>query len=177
MVEPNDVPELRAGLRDAPEADASGFTLRLARETDVETLVEFNRAMARETEGLELPPETLTAGVRNLLGRLRYGFYVVAEHADGRGAREAAGTLMVTYEWSDWRDGLFWWIQSVYVRPEYRRRGVYRRLYEFVKQLAAREPNVRGFRLYVERENRTAQSTYERLGMKESHYLMYEETL
>lgn len=177
MVEPENVPDLKAGMRDAPGADASGFALRLARATDAETLVEFNRAMARETEGLELPPETLTAGVRGLLSSLQYGFYVVAEHEDGRGGRESVGSLMVTYEWSDWRDGLFWWIQSVYVRPAYRRRGVYRRLYEFVKELAAREPNVRGFRLYVERENRVAQSTYERLGMRRSHYLMYEETL
>lgn len=175
MVERDGTPELSEGVRDAAGPDASGLTFRLARESDAEALVEFNRAMARETESLELPAETLTAGVRNLLRTLEYGFYVVAEHADGEGARTAVGSLMVTYEWSDWRDGLFWWIQSVYVRPEFRRRGVYRRLYEFVKQLAARDPRVRGFRLYVERENRVAQSTYERLGMRQSHYLMYEE--
>jgi ribosomal protein S18 acetylase RimI-like enzyme len=84
---------------------------------------------------------------------------------------------MITYEWSDWRDGLFWWVQSVYVKPEHRRRGVYTVLYEFVKALAAADPSVRGFRLYVERENAAAQRTYERLGMSESHYKMYEELL
>ena len=148
------------------------YTARLATHDDAPIIVEFNLAMARETEAKELAPEVLRAGVAHFIERPRYGFYLVAEEA-GR----VVGSLMVTYEWSDWRDGLFWWIQSVYVRPEFRRRGVYRRLYEFVKQLAAREPNVRGFRLYVERENLAAQSTYERLGMRESHYLMYEETL
>ena len=84
---------------------------------------------------------------------------------------------MVTYEWSDWRNGLFWWIQSVYITQNFRRRGIYRRLYEFVKEMAQAESDVRGFRLYVEKENRTAQLTYERLGMAETHYLMFEELI
>jgi ribosomal protein S18 acetylase RimI-like enzyme len=121
-----------------------------------------------------LAVETLTAGVRNLLRNDQYGFYVVAEAADSAGRKEVVGSLMVTYEWSDWRDAVFWWIQSVYVAPESRRRGIYRRLYEFVKDLAAQQ-NVCGFRLYVERENVAAQRTYERLGMTEAHYKMYEE--
>jgi ribosomal protein S18 acetylase RimI-like enzyme len=146
------------------------INLRLANARDVAALVEFNRAMARETEALELLPEVLTAGVENLLRQTQFGFYVIAESGT-----EAVGSLMVTYEWSDWRDGLFWWIQSVYIKPEFRRRGLYRRLYEFVKARAAREPNVRGFRLYVEKQNTPAQQTYERLGMSETHYLMYEE--
>ncbi|HVF49442.1 MAG TPA: GNAT family N-acetyltransferase [Pyrinomonadaceae bacterium] len=150
------------------------INLRLADERDVRAIAEFNRAMARETEALELSFETLMAGVGNLLAQAQYGFYVIAEAVAENGT-EAVGSLLVTYEWSDWRDGLFWWIQSVYVTPEFRRRGVYRRLYEFVKTLAARDPRVRGFRLYVERQNTLAQQTYERLGMSETHYLMYEE--
>ncbi len=150
--------------------DEATFSVRRAAAGDVGALVEFNLAMARETEAKELAPEVLRAGVRRFIERPQYGFYVVAEDA-----REAVGSLMVTYEWSDWRDGLFWWIQSVYVRPSHRRRGVYRRLYEHVKRLAAAAPDVRGFRLYVEKENRAAQETYERLGMSETHYKMYEE--
>ena len=177
MVERDDAPDLRAGLMDAPDADASGVTLRLARETDAEALVEFNRAMARETESLELSVETLTAGVRNLLRSPQFGFYVVAERSDEGGGFETVGSLMITYEWSDWRDGLFWWVQSVYVKPQYRRQGIYRRLYEYVKRMAESEPSVRGFRLYVEKGNAAAQATYESLGMKETHYMMFEETL
>jgi ribosomal protein S18 acetylase RimI-like enzyme len=113
--------------------------------------------------------------VENLLRDERYGFYVVAEYCASADSREVAGSLMVTYEWSDWRNGVFWWIQSVYVKPEFRRQGVYRRLYEFIKQRAAQESNVCGFRLYVEKENRIAQATYERLGMTETYYKMFEE--
>ena len=146
------------------------FSVRRAAARDREVLVEFNLAMARETEAKELSPEVLRAGVAHFIERPQYGFYVVAEDG-GR----VVGSLMITYEWSDWRDGLFWWIQSVYVRPSHRRRGVYRRLYEHVKRLAAAEREVRGFRLYVEKENRVAQTTYEQLGMAETHYRMYEE--
>ncbi|HVF86888.1 MAG TPA: N-acetyltransferase [Pyrinomonadaceae bacterium] len=150
------------------------INLRLAAGRDVDVLVSFNQAMARETEAKELAVETLTAGVRNLLRNDQYGFYVVAEGTDAAGRKEVVGSLMITYEWSDWRDAVFWWIQSVYVVPEFRRRGVYRRLYDFVKVRAA-EGNICGFRLYVERENVAAQRTYERLGMTEAHYKMYEE--
>jgi ribosomal protein S18 acetylase RimI-like enzyme len=154
------------------EATAGGaaFVVRRAGAGDARALVEFNLAMARETEAKELAPEVISAGVARFIERPEYGFYLVAEDA-GR----VVGSLMITYEWSDWRDGLFWWIQSVYVLPAYRRRGVYRRLYEHVKRLATQDPEVRGFRLYVERENRVAQETYERLGMSETHYKMYEE--
>lgn len=151
-------------------SDSTTFNLRRADARDADALVEFNLAMARETEAKELAPEVLRAGVAHFIERPRYGFYLVAEDAGC-----VVGSLMVTYEWSDWRDGLFWWIQSVYVLPSHRRRGVYRRLYEHVKRLAAEAPEVRGFRLYVEKENRAAQATYERLGMDETHYKMYEE--
>jgi ribosomal protein S18 acetylase RimI-like enzyme len=149
--------------------------IRLGEEIDIGALVGFNQAMARETEAKELDESVLTAGVENLLKNKRFGFYVVAE-AIGESSRQAVGSLMVTYEWSDWRNGLFWWIQSVYIKPEFRRRGIYRRLYDFVKEQATAQ-DVCGFRLYVEKENRIAQRTYEQLGMSESHYVMYEELL
>jgi ribosomal protein S18 acetylase RimI-like enzyme len=148
--------------------------LRLAEARDLEALVEFNRAMALETEGRELDTGVLRAGVEGLLREPRHGFYVVAEASDGPQG-EVVGSLMVTYEWSDWRNGLFWWIQSVYVTRPFRRRGIYRRLYEFVKARAAREETVCGFRLYVERDNEIAQQTYRRLGMEETHYKLFEE--
>ena len=99
-----------------------------------------------------------------------HGFYLVAEK-DG----EIAGSLMVTTEWSDWRNGVVWWVQSVYVRDEYRRQGIYRGLYEEVKTLSNNDESVCGFRLYVEKDNVNAQKTYESLGMIETDYLMYEE--
>ncbi len=101
------------------------------------------------------------------------GFYVVARSRDD----QIVGSLMITFEWSDWRGKWFWWIQSVYILPEFRGRGIYRLLYEFVKETARDRQNVCGFRLYVEKENTNAQNVYEKLGMKPSHYLMYEETL
>lgn len=152
------------------------WRLRLAEERDAQALVEFNRAMARETEAKDLALDVLTAGVENLLRSPQHGFYVVAEYcAAPENQGEVVASLLVTYEWSDWRNGLFWWIQSVYVKPPFRRRGVYRRLYEFVKSRASNERDVRGFRLYVEKENRIAQQTYERLGITETHYKMFEE--
>src|SRR5262245_35758231 len=131
------------------------ITIRFARSEDVESLVTFNRAMARETESKELLVEVVSAGVAALLEKPALGFYLVAER---RG--EVVGSLMVTTEWSDWRNGTFWWIQSVYVLPRARRQGIYRRLYEFVKAEAAKQEGVCGFRLYVERENIPAQNTY-----------------
>ena len=88
---------------------------------------------------------------------------------------QVVGSLMVTTEWSDWRNGVFWWVQSVYISPDYRRQGIYGQLYAQVKTLAEQQQNVCGFRLYVEKENVIAQKTYASLGMEQSHYLMYEE--
>lgn len=142
---------------------------RVAAAHDAAVLAEFNAAMALETEGKRLLPEVVGAGVRSLLANPESGFYMVAEQ-DG-----VVGALMITKEWSDWRNGSFWWIQSVYVRPAWRRQGVYRRLYRHVQELAAKDPAVCGFRLYVERANRQAQTTYRALGMSETRYLVFEE--
>lgn len=146
--------------------------IRAAGAQDAPVIVGFNQAMARETEGKELATEVLTTGVSSLLAQPQYGFYLIAESAG-----EPAGCLMITYEWSDWRNKLFWWVQSVYIAPRYRRRGVYSHLYAEVKRRAALAGNVCGFRLYVEKENASAQVTYRSLGMSETHYHMYEELL
>jgi ribosomal protein S18 acetylase RimI-like enzyme len=137
---------------------------------DADTIAAFNAAMALETEGKELIPEVIGAGVRRLIGMPTLGFYVVAENAG-----EVVACLMITNEWSDWRNGLFWWIQSVYVKKEFRRQGVYRRLYEHVRSLAKSDASVCGFRLYVEKENEAGQATYSSVGMNETDYLIYEE--
>jgi ribosomal protein S18 acetylase RimI-like enzyme len=147
------------------------LSVRIGQEKDIETLVKFNIALARETERKQLSPLIVTKGVQTLFKNPQHGFYVVAEMAD-----EIVGSCMVTYEWSDWRCGLFWWIQSVYVKPEFRRRGVFRKLYEFLKEKASYEQNVCGFRLYVEQSNHTGQNTYSAVGMKEALYKFYEES-
>ncbi|MBK0392302.1 GNAT family N-acetyltransferase [Ramlibacter algicola] len=153
-----------------PESHASTeLRLRRGEPRDLDVITSFNRAMALETEGRRLQDERSLAGVRRLLAEPALGFYLVAERAG-----EVVGSLMVTYEWSDWRDGLFWWIQSVYVRPEARRQGVFRALYAHVSSLALADPGVCGLRLYVERENVRAQATYESLGMHRTHYHVYE---
>lgn len=148
------------------------MNIRLAKKEDAAALVEFNQAMALETEGMRLDAQILQSGVGAVFDDEKKGFYAVAE-ADGK----IVGGLMVTFEWSDWRNAWFWWIQSVYILPDFRGRKIYRLLYEFVKEMANGRGNVCGFRLYVERENENAQTVYERLGMQLSHYLMYEETL
>ena len=142
----------------------------MAAASDAEALAGFNAAMALETERKVLLADVIRAGVQHLLGHPEMGFYVIAESGG-----EAAGALMVTNEWSDWRNGNFWWIQSVYVRPEFRRRGVYRQLYQWLHARAAKDRSVCGFRLYVERDNVRAQSTYRTSGMDETRYIVFEE--
>ncbi|HPQ95531.1 MAG TPA: GNAT family N-acetyltransferase [Thiolinea sp.] len=146
------------------------LTIRRAEAADARALADFNRLMALETEHKHLSPAVILAGVEGLLRQPQYGFYLVAEQAG-----EIVGALMVTTEWSDWRNGVFWWVQSVYVTVAWRRRGVYRALYHRVRELAEQEPSVCGFRLYVERDNRVAQAVYRELGMQETAYLQFEE--
>jgi GNAT superfamily N-acetyltransferase len=143
--------------------------VRRATPADAAVIVEYNRRLARETEGKELDAGVLTAGVAAALADPARALYFVAE--DGS---EVVGQLMVTTEWSDWRNGWMWWIQSVYVRADARRGGVFRGLYEHVLAAARRDPAVIGLRLYVERENHAAQQTYERLGMTRTEYLLFE---
>ena len=148
------------------------LTLRRAEARDVPALARFNVAMARETEGKTLNPGTVEAGVETLLRRPELGFYLVAEQRD-----RLAAALMITTEWSDWRASLFWWIQSVYVHPDFRRQGVFTALYEDVQARAAETPDVCGLRLYVDQENEAARRTYEALGMAETPYRFYEAML
>lgn len=144
--------------------------IRLATADDIPSLVEFNQAMAMETEGKALDTETLTAGVSAVLADKEKGSYVVIEDE----SNVVAG-LLITREWSDWRNAWFWWIQSVYVRPTHRGTGLYSQMYQYVKQLATDAGDVCGFRLYVEKDNERARKVYEKLGMEETYYLMYEE--
>jgi len=146
------------------------FDVRPADPRDVDALVAFNHAMAAESEDKGLDLDRLRRGVEALLAHPADGHYLIA----WRGA-ERAGALMLTYEWSDWRNGRFWWIQSVYVPPQWRRQGVYRALHQHVRARALADPEACGLRLYVERDNATAMATYLALGMHETHYRLYEE--
>lgn len=143
--------------------------IRPARPEDAATIAEFQLCMARETEELELDPATVTRGVAAVLADPAKGTYWIAESA-GR----IAGSLLTTFEWSDWRNGTVLWIQSVYVVPEARGRGVYRALYEHLKEKVAASPDLKGLRLYVDTRNIAAQRVYERLGMTGEHYRLYE---
>jgi len=147
-------------------------TIRAAQAADIGVLVDFNAAMALETEGKALDRGMLTAGVQAVFAEPRRGFYLVAEVGGA-----VAGCLLITYEWSDWRNGDWWWLQSVYVAKAHRRRGVFRALYAEIERRAQAAPCVVGVRLYVEKDNRRAQETYAALGMHEEHYRLFAKTL
>jgi len=147
----------------------SNLTIRPAREIDAGTIADFNAAMALQTEHLKLDRDVLNRGVRAALADPNKARYFVAESAF-----HVVGQLMITLEWSDWRNGNIWWIQSVYVAPDFRGKGVFRALYQHVRDLARREAGA-GLRLYVERDNQPAQKTYTALGMKETAYRVMEE--
>jgi ribosomal protein S18 acetylase RimI-like enzyme len=145
-------------------------TVRPAVLADLDVLVRFSAAMAKETEGRALEPGRLRKGVRAVLESSERGRYLVAE----AGATVVA-QMLITYEWSDWRNGVFWWIQSVYVEPSARRRGVYQTLHRHVVREARERGDVCGVRLYVEQENEAAQEAYTRLGMTRTPYRVYEQ--
>ena len=145
------------------------ITIRPATPNDAASITEFNTLMAKETESIGLDSARLRLGVESVLRDPSKGVYYVAE-ADGG----VVGQTLITYEWSDWWNGTFWWIQSVYVQQEYRGKGVFKALFNHILSLANKDKAVCGVRLYVEKHNRRAQQTYERLGMKKTHYEMYE---
>ena len=146
------------------------LSVRDAGQRDLATLVDYQLAMARESEDKGLDETTLRSGVHYLLGAPAEGLYLLAER-DGR----SAGSLMLTFEWSEWRNGRFWWIQSVYVPPEHRRTGVYSALHAAARERARQDPQACGLRLYVERDNSGAIATYQRIGMVETPYRLFEE--
>ncbi|MGO9242265.1 MAG: GNAT family N-acetyltransferase [Bryobacteraceae bacterium] len=147
----------------------SEIQVRLATPADAEFLVRGNAEMALETEHLSLDLDRLRDGVHALFEKPVRGVYYIAE-VDGR----RAGQMMITYEWSDWRNGVFWWIQSVYVERMFRRQGVFKALYRYIEALARTTPAVCGLRLYVENGNSQAQAIYERVGMRRTVYQMFE---
>ncbi len=146
------------------------IVIRPAIIDDCETIVDFNCCIAEETEGMQLTRETVQEGVKSVLQNSQQGRYFVALSGN-----EIVGQMMQTWEFSDWRNGDFWWVQSVYVHPKARRCGLFRKLYQHLKSLAEADPHVVGLRLYVEQENKHAQKTYQNIGMTDSHYIVMEE--
>lgn len=140
-----------------------------AERGDAEVLAEYNLLMAQETESKSLDPETVLAGVLGVFDDPGRGRYLVA-----RKEHQIVGQLLVTLEWSDWRNGEIWWIQSVYVHPEHRGQGVFRELYRAISKEAESRKDVVGLRLYVEYENEAAKQVYESLGMRAGGYLVME---
>jgi GNAT superfamily N-acetyltransferase len=145
------------------------LTIRQAAPGDAEVLAQFNVELAKESENLVLDPARVKAGVEALLRDPAKGTYFVAEEGGA-----VVGQLLITHEWSDWRNGDFWWLQSVYVRSDFRRRGVFQALFDHVKASAKLKGNVAGIRLYMETNNETARAAYHRLGLKETHYEVLE---
>ena len=136
---------------------------------DLLDIVNFQIAMARETEDFDLHRHVVTRGVEAVFEDRQLGRYFVAESGS-----DVIASLLITPEWSDWRNGVVWWIQSVYVKPDHRRKGIYAGLYQHVKRIAESNESVKGIRLYVDRRNTAAQDVYRRLGMNGDHYQVFE---
>ncbi len=145
------------------------ITVRPATPADIETIAGFQIAMARETEHLQLEESTVLAGVRQVFHNPELGKYFVA-----RKDTEVVASLLITYEWSDWRNGTVYWIQSVYVKPEHRGGGVFKTMYKHIEEIVLADDKVRGIRLYVDKSNRRARQVYEKLHMNGEHYDLYE---
>lgn len=153
----------------------SDWIIRRATEADADHIIGFQQQMALESEGLELDRAKLEPGVKAALKDPTKGEYLLVSRQTDAGLT-IAGSLMLTYEWSDWNNSRYMWVQSVYIRPEFRRQGAYRALYSTVRKMA-KEAGISQIRLYVDKSNATGISTYKALGMEQSHYLMFEETL
>jgi GNAT superfamily N-acetyltransferase len=152
-----------------PQTIDRTMILRTATPSDAQTIASHNVAMALETEGRELDPSRTLLGVMAIIEDRSKGFYLLAEED-----RTVMGQVMVTAEWSDWRNGEFWWVQSVYVRPEHRRNGVLSALLSEIRDRCSRSEGCVGIRLYVDEHNVAAQEAYSRLGLGRSRYGMYE---
>jgi len=145
--------------------------IRKAYTEDISQIVEFQLEMAYETEGLKLKPDILSLGVRAVFEDLSKGQYYVAETEEGR----VVASLLTTYEWSDWRNSTVIWIQSVFVRKDFRNQSIFRKMYEYIKAMAFANPNIAGIRLYVDKSNLTAQKVYDKIGMSGEHYQVFED--
>ncbi len=143
--------------------------VRLAKHTDHQQLVGFQLAMAKETEAIELHKATVEKGVAAVLNDATKGRYYVSE-VDG----QVVASLLTTFEWSDWRNGTVLWVQSVYVLPQFRRKGVYKNMYLHLKKKVKANDDLNGIRLYADKTNLSAQKTYEKLGMNQDHYALFE---
>lgn len=143
--------------------------------SDLKTIVSFNAALARETENRALDAQILQFGVEALLQDPGKGWYAVAEKSHDSGQLIVVGQILVTFEWSDWRNGNFWWLQSLYVHPDHRQQGIFRQIYDYVQAQAHLNcGRICGFRLYVEENNHQAHQAYANLGFQETAYHMYE---
>ena len=156
-------------LHQQRETEMNTVIIRPATLADAEIIARFNAAIALETEHITLDPDRVLLGVQAVLADETKGFYIVAEAAGC-----VVGQIMITYEWSDWRNGVFWWIQSVYVDSAYRKQKIFSQLYHTIEQMATNDGTVCGMRLYVERANTRAQTVYKNLGMHSTVYEMYE---
>lgn len=145
------------------------YKIDTATRDDVETLVQFQISMAKESEGLALDYATVREGVKAAVEDEAKALYLLAKSGDG----QVLGAMMLTTEWSDWNNCRYYWMQSVYVRPDARRQGVFRELFDFAKAVAMSE-DAAALRLYVDKDNKAAQAVYQKLGMRDSHYALYE---
>jgi L-amino acid N-acyltransferase YncA len=143
--------------------------IRQAQRADLSLLVDFQYKLALESENITLDRQVLNAGMAALFDDPTKGLYYIAEEAG-----EAIGCHMITYEWSDWRNGMVLWIQSVYVRESHRKKGVFRKMYDNLVDRVQQDKGLRGLRLYVDKTNARAQKVYESMGMDGSHYTVYE---
>jgi GNAT superfamily N-acetyltransferase len=145
------------------------ITIRKATVNDITTLIDFQQRLAEESEGVSLHADTLRKGMTALLNDPSKGFYNVAE--DGK---EIVGCHMITYEWSDWRNGMVWWLQSVYVKESHRKQGVFTKMFENLSSIVEHDPTIIGLRLYVDKTNERAQTVYAAMGMNGDHYTVFE---
>lgn len=145
------------------------ITIREAKQDEWTIIATFQQAMALETEGIQLDHACLEKGIKAVFNDPSKGCYYMAATD-----QQIMGSLMITYEWSDWRNKTVFWIQSVYVHPEHRRKGIYRQLYDFIQTLAKENDTIGGVRLYVDKTNQNAIKTYESLGMNGEHYQLFE---
>lgn len=148
----------------------SFITIRKATKQDYETIIDCQIKMADETEKLTLNRDTVSKGVFEILNDSPLGYYLVAENEQNL----VLGVMMVLYEWSDWRNGKVLWIHSLYVLPIYRKLGVFKTFYSYLKNIINSSDEYKGLRLFVEKNNRNAQKAYESAGMTNEHYELFE---